>query len=168
MPSLYSNSVPAFIRGLTSLSHILTVGETYAKDQKIPESDFTEARLAEDMLPLVFQIQNATNAVRNTLTLVAGLTDVPAFEGDEKSFADLQERIAITIKELEKVKEKDFEGAETRVFERQGKTWKGEDFLSQNALPNFYFHISIAYAILRSKGVQIGKQDYLNGGQKKI
>jgi hypothetical protein len=168
MPSLYSNSVPAFIRGLTSLSHILTVGETYAKNQKIPESDFTEARLAEDMLPLVFQIQNATNAVRNTLTLVAGLTDIAAFKGDEKSLADLQERIAITIKELERVKEKDFEGAETRVFERQGKNWKGGDFLSQNALPNFYFHISIAYAILRSKGVQIGKQDYLNGGQKKI
>jgi hypothetical protein len=167
MPSLYSVSVPAFIKGLKSLSHILTVGETYSKDQKIPESDFTEARLAEDMLPLVFQIQNATNAVRNTLTLAAGLTDIAAFKGDEKSFADLQERIATTIKELEKVNEKDFEGADTKVFERLGKTWKGADFLRENALPNFYFHISIAYAILRSKGVQIGKQDYLNGDQKK-
>jgi hypothetical protein len=164
--SLYNASVPAFIRGLTSLSHILTVGQTYAKDQKIPESELTEARLSEDMLPLVFQVQNATNAVRNALTLVAGLTDIAAFENNEKSFADLQERIATTIKVLEGVGEKDFVGAETRAFERQGKNWKGADFFAQNSLPNFYFHISIAYAILRSKGVQIGKLDYLYGGQK--
>jgi len=167
MPSLYTASVPAFIRGLTSLSHILTVGETYAKEHKISESDFTEARLADDMLPLTFQVQNATNAVRNTLTLVAGLTNIAAFENTEKSFADLQARIETTIKFLKSVEEKDFEGAATRSFERQGKTWQGADFLSQNAIPNFYFHISIAYAILRSKGVQIGKQDYLNGGQNK-
>jgi hypothetical protein len=167
MSSLYNTSVPAFIRGLTSLSHILTIGEAYAKDQKIPESDLTEARLAEDMLPLTFQVQNATNAVRNTLTLVAGLTNIATFQNDEKTFADLQERIATTIKALERVEEKDFQGAEERIFERQGKSWKGAHFLSQNALPNFYFHISIAYAILRLKGVQIGKQDYLNGGQKK-
>jgi hypothetical protein len=165
MPSLYDTTVPAFTRGLTALSHILTLGEQYAKENKIAEADFTNARLAPDMLPLTFQIQNASNAVRNALTLVAQI-DVVAFENDEKTFADLQKRIAQTIKALEGADAKSFEGAETRKVERQGKTFTGLEFVAQNSLPNFYFHISIAYAILRAKGVQIGKQDYLNGGQK--
>jgi len=167
MPSLYSTTVPAFTRGFTSLSHILSVGETYAKENKIVESDLTTARLAPDMLPLTFQIQNATTAARNALVLVAGLTTIPTFSGNEETFADLQARIRTTIKALESVKESDFEGAETKKVERNGKTFTGLEFLVQNALPNFYFHVSIAYAILRSKGVQIGKQDYLNGGQQK-
>jgi hypothetical protein len=165
MPSLYDTTVPAFVRGLTALSHILTVAEKHAKENNISEADFTTASLAPDMLPLTFQIQNASNAVRNALTLVAQI-DVVAFDNTEKTFADLQERIALTIKALKEADAKSFEGAEARKVERQGKTFTGWEFLAQNSLPNFYFHISIAYAILRSKGVQIGKQDYLNGGQK--
>jgi hypothetical protein len=165
MPSLYDTTVPAFVRGLTALSHILTIGEKYAKENNLSETEFTSARLAPDMLPLTFQIQNASNAVRNALTLVSQI-DVVAFENDEKTFADLQERISLTIKAVEGTNAKNFDGAEKRTVERQGKTFTGLEFLAQNSLPNFYFHISIAYAILRSKGVQIGKQDYLNGGQK--
>lgn len=165
MPSLYDTTVPAFVRGLTALSHILTIGEKYAKENNLSETEFTSTRLAPDMLPLTFQIQNASNAVRNALTLVAQI-DVVAFENDEKTFADLQERISLTIKALEGTNTKTFDGAEKRTVERPGKTFTGLEFLAQNSLPNFYFHISIAYAILRSKGVQIGKQDYLNGGQK--
>jgi uncharacterized protein len=166
MPSLYDISAPAFIRGLTSLSHILTVGEQYAKDNKLPESDLTEGRLVADQLPLTFQIQSASNAVRNVLVLVANQSSIPQLANDEKSFADLQNRIAETIKWVKSVDAKAFEGAKDRVFERQGKKWTGWDFLSQNAIPNFYFHVTTAYAILRAKGVQIGKNDYLNGGQK--
>lgn len=165
MPSLYDTTVPAFIGGLTALSHILTIGEKYAKDNIIPETDFTDARLAPGMLPLIFQVQNASNAVRNALTLIAQI-DVVAFENDEKTFADLQKRVALTIKALERTDAKTFEGAESKTMERQGKTFTGSEFLAQNSLPNFYFHVSIVYAILRSKGVQMGKQDFLNGGQK--
>lgn len=165
MPSLYDTTVPAFIRGLTALSHVLTLGEKYAKDNNISESDFTNARLAPDMLPLTFQIQNASNAVRNALTLVAQI-EVVAFENDEKTFANLQERIALTLQALEVIDAKAFDGAKSNTVERGGKTFTGFEYLAQNSLPNFYFHISIAYAILRLKGVQIGKQDYLNGGQE--
>lgn len=165
MPSLYDTTVPAFIRGLTALSHVLTLAEKYAKDNNISESDFTDARLAPDMLPLTFQIQNASNAVRNALTLVAQI-EVVAFENDERTFANLQQRIALTLQALEGTDAKAFDGAESKTVERGGKTFTGSEFLAQNSLPNFYFHISIAYAILRSKRVQIGKQDYLNGGQK--
>lgn len=110
-------------------------------------------------------IQNATNAVRNALTLVAQI-NFAAFENAETTFADLQSRIALTQRALEGTDAKSFEGAATRTVERQGKPFTGLAFLTQISIPNFYFHISIAYAILRSNGVQLGKQDYLNGGQE--
>jgi hypothetical protein len=165
MPSLYDTTVPAFVRGLTALSHILTVAENFAKENGISEADFTSARLAPDMLPFMFQIQNTTNAVRNALTLVAQI-NFAAFENAETTFADLQSRIALTQRALEGTDAKSFEGAATRTVERQGKPFTGLAFLTQISIPNFYFHISIAYAILRSNGVQLGKQDYLNGGQE--
>lgn len=127
MSSLYDTTVPAFIRGLTALSHILTLGENYAKDNNISESDFMNARLAPDMLPLTFQIQNASNAVRNALTLVAQI-DVVAFENDEKTFAELQQRISLTIEALEGTDAKAFNGAESKTVERGGKHLRAQRF----------------------------------------
>jgi uncharacterized protein len=167
--TLYDTSVPAFIRGLTSLSHILTVAEKYFKENSISEDEIMTARLAPDMLPFPFQIQTVSNSSKNALVRVAGTTAVP-MEDNEKTFAELQERIKKTLEILEGVDAKAFEGAEEKEVVMkvggQEKKFTGLRYLTGFALPTFYFHISIAYAILRSKGVPLGKLDYLAGGQK--
>jgi len=164
MPSLYEISVPVFIRSLKSLSAILTKAETYATEKSIPLSQFTESRLAPDMKPFTFQIQTASNSAKNALVRVAGTEAVP-MEDDETTFPQLQERIAATIKILEGVDEKVFEGKEGVEIELFGRKFTGQSYLITFAIPNFFFHVTTAYAILRKEGVPIGKNDYMLGGQ---
>jgi len=164
--SLYEISVPAFIKALGSLSSILTIGEKYAKENGIAESDITTSRLYPDMLPFTFQIQTACNVSKNACQRVAQITPIP-HEDNETTFAQLQERIAKTVAILEGVKPEAFEGREEAevVLKMQAgdRKFTGSSYLIGFALPNVYFHVSMAYALLRSKGVPIGKGDFLGG-----
>jgi hypothetical protein len=166
--TLYDTSVPAFIRGLQTLSHILTIAEKYCSEKSISEEELFSSKLAPDMLPLQFQIWTVSNTAKNTLVRVAGTTSVP-MEDDQKTFATLQQRIKDTLKIVEGVDKSLFEGVETKevtmTVQKQERKFTGLSYLTGFAMPNFYFHLTTAYAILRMKGVPIGKGDYLTGGQ---
>lgn len=127
-----------------------------------------EARLAPDMLPFQFQIWTVCNTAKNSLVRVAGTPSIPT-EDDQKTFATMQERIKATIAILQEAKREQFEGAETKevtmTIAKEERKFTGLSYLTTFALPNFYFHVMAAYAILRVKGVPIGKGDYLAGGQ---
>jgi uncharacterized protein len=166
MPSLYEISVPPMIKGLNTLTHILQKGEEYAKEKNIPLSDLVEGRLVPDMLPLSKQIQIASNTAKNMLVRVASTEAVP-IEDNETTFPQLYERINATIKILKDVDAKVLEGKESaEVVMKTGsgeQKYTGQEYVLGFALPNFYFHVTTAYAILRMKGVPIGKKDFLRG-----
>ncbi|TID17883.1 ATP-dependent DNA helicase [Venturia nashicola] len=167
--SLYDTSVPAFIHGLTSLSHILTIAEEYAAESFITEAEIMESRLAPDMHPFQFQIWTVCNTAKNALVRVTGMDELPVAD-DQTTFHTMQARIKATIGILEGVKRESFDGAEgkevTMTVAKQAKKFTGLSYLTTFAIPNFYFHIMVAYSILRMTGVPIGKGDYLAGGQK--
>lgn len=162
--SIYDASVPVFIRALENLNSILAKGEAFAKEKGIPGTDLVEARLIDDMDPLRSQIQRASDSAKGAGARLTG-AEIPSFADEEKTIAELQERIAKTIGYLKSLDPKAFEGGETREVtintRRTGFTMAGEEYLSKFALPNFYFHVTTAYALLRQKGVQIGKMDYI-------
>jgi len=163
MPSLYEISVPPFIRSLNNLSAILKKAEAYAAEKSIDPKTLTEAKLIDDMLALPFQIWTASNTAKNTVQRVCGTANIP-MDDTEKTFPELQQRIAKTIKLLEDVDPKAFEGREAIEIEFNGNKSNGVDYVLKFAMPNFYFHVMTAYAILRKQGVPIGKMDYLKGG----
>ncbi|MCA1367781.1 DUF1993 domain-containing protein [Bradyrhizobium sp. BRP14] len=164
--TMYTLSVPAFTRGFSALSGILDKAETFTSQAGLPLAELCDARLAPDMLPLAGQIQRASDTSKNA---IARLTthDVPRFPDEERTFADLRERIAKTVAFFEAVKPEDLDGSQTREvtlsFPSFKTTLSGEDYLTKFVLPNFYFHVTTAYAILRHKGVPIGKADYIVG-----
>ncbi|EON70025.1 hypothetical protein W97_09291 [Coniosporium apollinis CBS 100218] len=162
--SLYDLSVPLFISNLTNLTSILKKAEQYADDNGIPHSDLLTARLAADMLPLTFQIQSCSNTSKNSLVRVADAEAVP-MEDNESTFAELQARIAKTIDVLKDVDPSKFDGTEEKevVMKFPGREFKftGQSYLLTFAIPNFFFHATTAYDILRSKGVPLGKGDFL-------
>ncbi|KAN0073518.1 hypothetical protein V8E54_008738 [Elaphomyces granulatus] len=162
--SLYEISVPIFIRGLNALSHILAEAEKYAKEKDIPISEFIEARLYPDMLPLTFQIQACSDVSKSAIVRVAG-TEPVVMEDNESTIEQLQARIARTIDILKNVKPEDLEGKEDKEVIVKSKTvelkYTGRNYFQHHSLPNFLFHVTTAYAILRSKGVPLGKRDYL-------
>lgn len=165
--SLYDVSVPPIIRMLSNLSKILDKAVTQANEKNIPLSELLEARLTKGMHPLARQIQIATETAKNCAARLAD-TDPPVFPETDTSFPQLQARIAVTINFLRSVKPEKFAGAEDRTIvldtkKRQTKL-SGVDFLNNLALPNFHFHMAIAYAILRQKGIVLRKRDYLTGG----
>jgi len=163
MPSLYEISVPPFIRSLKNLSAMLKKAEDYATEKSIDPKTLTEAKLADDMLALPFQIWTVSNTAKNTVQRVCGTANIP-MEDTEKTFPELQERIAKTIKLLEDVDPKAFEGKETTEIELMGNKFNGQSYILNFGIPNFYFHVMAAYAILRKEGVPLGKKDYLKGG----
>ncbi len=158
--SLYDISVPLFVSGLKNLSVLLDK----ALASGIPESELLEARLAPDMLPLPKQIQLVSDTSKGAVARLAGVENPPMAD-TETSFAELKERIAKTVAFIESIDPAKFEGGVDREITVALPTfdlkWKGADYLRQFALPNFYFHVTVLYAILRNKGVSIGKQDYL-------
>ncbi|KWR91730.1 DUF1993 domain-containing protein [Cupriavidus sp. IDO] len=162
--SMYEVSIPAFIRALGNLSAILEKGAAHAKAQGMDPSDLIQTRLVSDMDPLPAQVQRASDAAKGCAARLAGVA-VPSFADNESTFPELQERIAKTIAFLETITPAQLEGSDKRVVElklRQGPiTFDGKSYLINFALPNFYFHVTTAYDILRHKGVQIGKRDYL-------
>lgn len=163
--SLYAASVPVFKQLLGSVSAVLTIAEAHAEAKKIEPSVFLQARLFPDMFPLVRQVQNATEHARSVTARLAGV-DVPKFENKEQSFAELQALIASTLVFLDTFTPAQIDGNEEReVVLRAGtpkeKRLRGQDFLLAYGLPQFFFHATTAYAILRGNGVEIGKKDYM-------
>jgi len=162
--SMYEVSIPAFIRALNNLSAILEKGAAHAQAQGMDPADLIQTRLIADMDTLATQVQRASDAAKGCAARLAGI-DVPSFADTEATFPELQERIAKTVDFLKSVRPEQLEGSEARSIElklRQGAvTFDGKNYLLGFALPNFYFHITTAYDILRHKGVQIGKMDYL-------
>ena len=162
--SLYSASAPVFIRMLKSLSHILDKAEADAPARKIAPEVFLTARLAPDMFALTRQIQIATDHAKGAMARLSG-REMPRFEDTESTFAELQARIAKTIAFVESVRPEELAGQDGRAITiklpRETIDFVGEDYLLHFALPNFYFHLTAAYAIFRHLGVPVGKGDYL-------
>lgn len=162
--SMHRASVPVFVRALKVLASLLEKGEAHAKAQGQDPNDLVAARLTEDMLPLSGQVQRASDASKGAVSRLTGV-EAPAMPDEEATFADLQKRVADTLAYIESVDPKAFEGSEDRIVELKlpggTLTFTGEDYLLTFALPNFFFHVVTAYDVLRHKGVQIGKLDYM-------
>ena len=160
----HSATVPAFVQILNALSSILTKAAAHAEAKKIDPSVFVTARIAPDMFPLARQVQIATDHAKGASARLAGV-DNPSFADTETTFAELQARIAKTLDFVKSLKPAQFDGGFERditlTIAGQKMTWKGDVYLHQFALPNFYFHVTAAYAILRHNGVEVGKRDFL-------
>jgi hypothetical protein len=162
--SMYDVSVPVFSERLRALALVLTKAEANASERKIDLQVFLDARLAPDMLKLTQQVQIATDFAKGASSRLAG-REVPRYDDNEASFADLQARIAKTRDYLATFKPAEFEGSEERTVTLKvgGKDVeiKGQKYLLDVAMPNFYFHIATAYGILRHNGVPLGKGNFL-------
>ena len=164
--SMYQASIPQLTKMLTNLSNILKKGEEFASAKKLDSKALAEGQLASDMFPLTKQVQIACDQVKNGMARIAGV-EPPKFEDDEATLADLQERIAKTITFANSLKSEQIDGTEAKEIKFSIKEWNfefvGEQYLLTWIIPNFYFHVTTAYDILRHKGVEIGKSDYLGG-----
>lgn len=164
---MYDASVPVFTHFLKSLSAILKKAEAHCAAKKIDPAVLLSQRLYPDMLPLTRQVQIASDAAKGAGARLTGTTN-PSFPDEEKTFAELQARIAKTIDFLASLKKEQFAGAETRdiAFKAgpRDMNMKGAAYLETWAKANFFFHVSMAYAILRHNGLEVGKTDYLSGG----
>ncbi|WEJ56831.1 DUF1993 domain-containing protein [Devosia sp. FJ2-5-3] len=162
--SMYSASVPVFARMLKNLLAIFEKAEAYAAENGIDLQSFVETRLAADMHPLRNQVQIATDGAKGVPSRLAG-KPVPSWPDDEITWADLKVRLQKGIDYLATFSPDDFAGADDRpvTLTLGGKDVevRGDDYLLNRGLPNFFFHITTAYDILRHKGVPIGKRDYL-------
>lgn len=162
--SMYQASIPVFIFELENLSKVLDKGAAFATTKNIDPLVLTSARLAPDMFPLSRQIQIATDGVKGCAARLAGIEN-PIFEDIETTFPELQERIAKTIAFIKTVTPAQIDGTEDKAILVKGRTrdrnFKGLDYLLRYVIPNFYFHSTTAYAILRHNGVDVGKNDYL-------
>ncbi|WP_313622536.1 DUF1993 domain-containing protein [Achromobacter sp.] len=162
--SMYQASVPVFIRGLNVLATLLEKAAAHAQATGIDPSQLVNARLAPDMYPLSGQIQRTSDASKFAAQrLTQG--EAPKFADNETTLEQLQQRIANTIAYLESVTPDQIDGSEGRKvtlsFGEFKPEFQGDDYLLTFALPNFYFHVTTAYGILRQAGVPIGKMDFL-------
>lgn len=166
--TMHSASVPIFSRMLGNLTAWLDKAEAHAQARKFEPGVYLSARLAPDMLPFTKQIQIACDAVKFGVARLAGI-EAPKFADDEASFADLRVRIRKTVDFIESVPASQIDGTESKdvvVPRRDGSmTMKGEAYLQQFVLPNFFFHATITYALLRHNGVELGKADFLGALQ---
>ena len=166
--SMYDFSIPALTRGLTNLSALLDKAAAHAAAKKFDSAVLAQSRLFPDMLPLVRQVQIACDTAKGAAGRLAGV-EVPKHEDTEATFADLKARVAKTLDFVKSIGAAQMKDAESRPIEIKfpNGSWKftGIAYLTDFVLPNFYFHISIAYALLRKAGVEIGKSDYLGAIQ---
>jgi uncharacterized protein len=168
--SMYSASVPVFQHMLRNLIHILDKGEANAQARKIDPAVLAAARLAPDMLPFTRQILIACDGAKNGVARISGV-EAPKFEDNEASFPELKARVQKTLDFLATVPAAKMEGTEDKditfpVGRESTRTMKAQAYLGTWVLPNFFFHVTTAYAILRHNGVDLGKTDYLTGGQR--
>jgi hypothetical protein len=164
--SMYQASVPVFVRMLDNLSKILDQAARHADERKIDPAVFVNARLAPDMYPLSRQVQIATDMAKGCAARLAGL-EVPVYEDNESTFPELQTRIAKTIAFVQSVNAEQIDGSEEKTItlklRSQEVNFLGLPYLIHFVLPNFYFHITTAYAILRHNGLALGKKEFIGG-----
>ena len=162
--SMYQASVPRFVNILGNLSNILDKAQAHVDAKKLDVTVFTGYRLFPDMLPMTTQVLIACDTAKAVVARLAGL-EIPVYEDNEKTLADLKARIAKTIAFIQSVSAGQIDGTEEKaiVTKRGDKEthYKGMQFLLGHAIPNFYFHVSTTYNILRHNGVEIGKRDFL-------
>ena len=162
--AMYDFSVPVLKQALGSLAAILRKAAEHAESRKIDPAIFIGARLFPDMFALAKQVQIATDQAKGCAARLAGV-EIPAFEDTEATFGELLARIEKTIAFLDSVKAPQFDGCETRhiALQLRDRTveFNGQDYLLKWVMPNFYFHVTTAYNILRHNGVEIGKRDFL-------
>jgi len=163
--SMYSASVPVFRNMLGALAAVLEKAEAHAQQHKIEPAALLQARLFPDMFPLLRQVQVATDFAKGASARLAG-EEVPRYEDSETSFAELQQRISKTLGYIESLPQAAVDAAGERAIthgagERARHFERGDDYLTGFVLPNFFFHVTTAYAILRHNGVPIGKRDFL-------
>lgn len=164
MASMYQISIPVYIRRLNGLAGCLKKAQALYAEKKYDETSLMTQRLFPDMFTFAKQVQSATDHARASGARLAGL-EPPAYESNEKSLADLIARIEKTVQFLQTLKPEQIDGSEDKTisFKIRGNdmTYKGLDFLLNSNMPNFYFHATTAYAILRSNGVELGKRDFM-------
>ena len=162
--SMHQASVPLFQQGLKALAAILDKAEAQCAERKIDPAVLLTDRLAPDMFTFTKQVQLACDFAKNCAARLAG-REPPKFEDNETSMAQLKERIARALDYVGSVPAAEIDGSETRTITLniagQSMSFQGQAYLLNFALPNFYFHLTTAYAILRHNGIQIGKRDYI-------
>ena len=164
--TMYQASVPYFLQMLGSLKKLLEKGAAHAAARKFDTMVLFNARLAPDMLPLVNQVRIASDNAKGCVARLAGI-EPPKFADDEATYAQLTERVDKTIAFLKGIKPEQVDGSEGRQvtlkFPNNTFEFKGLQYLTTFAIPNFTFHVTTAYNILRHNGVEIGKRDFLGG-----
>jgi uncharacterized protein len=166
--SMYQASIPVFVRMLGNLSAILDKGLAHAEQKKFDPTILVSARLAPDMHALARQVQIACDSAKGCAARLAGV-DIPSHPDTETSLPELKARIARTIDFLQGLKAEQIDGSEGRTITMkvgpQEMSFKGQQFLLGFAMPNFYFHVTTAYALLRHNGVNLGKGDFIGSMQ---
>lgn len=161
---MYQASAPRFVNILGNLSNILDKAQAHVDAKKLDPATLTTYRLFPDMLPMTKQIQIACDTAKGVVGRLAGV-EIPVYEDNEKTLVDLKARVAKTIAFIQTLTPGQIDGTEDKeiVIKRGDKEthYKGMQFLLGHALPNFYFHVTTAYNILRHNGIEIGKRDYL-------
>ncbi len=164
--SMYDVSVPVFTRGLGQLAHLLDKGLAYAETQNIDTATLVNARLAPDMFTLAGQVQSASDASKLAVARIAGIV-APSFPDTETTYEELQVRVTKTLDFIGTVDRAQIDGSDAReiVVKARGHELRftPERYVLQFAIPNFFFHLTTAYGVLRHSGVPVGKLDYLGG-----
>jgi hypothetical protein len=162
--SLYDVSIPIFTLSLNNLAAILDKAANHAEAKKVDPKALPAARLIVDMLPLSAQIQIACDTAKGAAARLAGV-DVPKHEDTESTLPELKTRVAKTLEFIKSIKPEQLQGAETREiilqFPQNTLKFTGMNYLTNFVLPNFFFHLTMAYALLRKNGVELGKRDFL-------
>ncbi|MGV8830546.1 MAG: DUF1993 domain-containing protein [Devosia sp.] len=162
--AVYDITVPVFTRMLTNLLAIMDKAEANAAERKFDTAVLADARLSPDMIPFRGQVMIATDHVKGCVSRLAG-HEIPSWPDTEKTFDELRARIQKALDLLATIKPADLEGSDTRevVLKLGGNDVRqnGLDYVTQRAMPNFFFHVTTAYAILRANGAPIGKRDYI-------
>jgi hypothetical protein len=162
--SMYQASAPVFIQGLKGLLKALTKASDHVEQRKLDPDALLQARLYPDMFPLKRQVQIATDFAKGGVARLAGV-EPPPYDDVETSFAELKARVEATLAFLATFEASQIDGSEDKdiTLTRRGETSvvKAQPYLLLQAMPNFYFHLTTAYAILRHNGVELGKKDYL-------
>ncbi len=163
---LYDVTVPALLHGFRSMATILDKARAWADEHGTPHAELLEARLIDDMAPLTAQVQRTSDAAKFAIARL-GQVEAPEMPDTETSFDELQARIAATVAFLKSIPREVIDGREDADVEVKTPSrsfhFKGLPYVTGFVLPNFYFHMTTAYAILRAKGVPLGKMDYLGG-----
>ena len=157
---MYFNLVNQLAKNLQNVELWLDKAESFAKDKNISVEVLLNARLAPDMQGFIYQVTSASDYVKSGAALLSG-SDLPKYEDNESTLMEVRERIRKTAAFVESIPEGKFQGAGTRIVKAWGKDMKADVYLRQILIPNAFFHITVAYSILRNQGVDVGKLDFV-------